>query len=164
MSRITNQRISRQQQQSDIILEEYQNIFQEPDGVPLHCQVKHSIELVPGSSLPKASIYRRSILENEEIHRQTQDLIDKGHIRPISSPCRSQVVLVPKKYETWCMCIDYRALNKILVKNRYPLPWIDELINNLKGAKFFMKLDLKVRYHQIPIESTDVWKITSKTK
>ena len=62
------------------------------------------------------------------------------------------------------MCIDYRALNKILLKNRYPLPWIDELIDNLKGAKFFTKLNLKSRYHQIPIESTDVWKTAFKTK
>ena len=70
MSRLTNQRNSRQQQQIDNILEEYQNLFQALDGIPLHCQVKHSIELVPGSSLPNASIYRGSILKNEEIHRQ----------------------------------------------------------------------------------------------
>ena len=62
------------------------------------------------------------------------------------------------------MCINYRALNKILVKNRYPLPWIDEIIDNLKGAKSFTKLDLKLGYHQIPIESTDVWKMAFKTK
>ena len=62
------------------------------------------------------------------------------------------------------MCIDYRDLNKISVKNIYPLPWIDELIDNLKGVKFIRKLDLKSGYHQIPIESTDVWKMTFKTK
>ena len=62
------------------------------------------------------------------------------------------------------MCISYQALNKILVKNIYPLPWIDELIHSLKGAKFFTKLDLKSGYHHIPIESTDVWKATFKTK
>ena len=62
------------------------------------------------------------------------------------------------------MCIDYQDLNKISMKNRYPLPRIDELINNLKGANFFTKLDLKSGYHQIPIESIDVWKTTFKTK
>ena len=62
------------------------------------------------------------------------------------------------------MCIYYRALKKIYVKNIYPLPWIDELIKNMKGANFFTKLDLKSGYHQIPIESTDVWKMTFKTK
>ena len=139
-------------------------MFQAPDRVPLHSQVKHSIELVPGSSLPDAYVYRRSILKNEEIHRQIQDLIDKVHIRPNSSPCGSPIVLVPKKYGTWCMCIDYRALNKISMKNKYPLLRIDELIDNMKGAKFFMKLKLKFGYHQIPFESTDVWKTTFKTK
>ena len=74
------------------------------------------------------------------------------------------VILVPKKYVTWHMCIDYRDLNKISVKNIYPLPWIDELIDSLKGAKFFMKLNLKSGYHQIPIKSIDVWKMTLKTK
>ena len=62
------------------------------------------------------------------------------------------------------MCIDYHSLNKILVKNKYPLPWNDELIDILKGAKFFTKLNLKLGYHQIPIESTDVWKTNFKTK
>ena len=112
-NRSIDQCSSRQQQQIENILEEYHNIFQAPDGVPLHCQVKHSIELVPGSSLPSASFYRRSILENEEIHRKIQDLIDKGHIHPKSSPCGILVILVTKKDETWCMCIDYRDLNKI---------------------------------------------------
>ena len=91
-------------------------------------------------------------------------MIDKGHIHPNSSPCVSPVFLVPKKDGTWHMCIDYRSLNKISVKNIYPLPHIDELIDNLKGAKFFMKLDLKLRYHQILIDSIDVWKTNFKAK
>ena len=109
---LTDQRNSRQQQHINHILEEYQNVFQELDGVYLHCLVKHSIELIHGSSLPNASIYKRSILENEEIRRQIQDLIDKGHIHPNSSPCGSPFVLVPKKEDTWHMCIDYWALKK----------------------------------------------------
>ena len=91
-------------------------------------------------------------------------MIEKGNILPSSSPCGSPVILVPKKDKTWCMCIDYRALKKISVTNNYRLPWIDELIDNLKGAKFFMKLDLKLVYHQIPIESTNVCKTTFNTK
>ena len=88
-SRLIDQRNSQQQEQIDRIFEEYQNVFQEPNGVPLHCQVKHSIELVPRSSLPNASVYKRSILQNEEIRRKFWDLIDKGHIHPNSSPCGS---------------------------------------------------------------------------
>ena len=104
------------------------------------------------------------ILKNEYIHKKIQYFINKGHIYANSSPCGSLVILVPNKYWTWHMCINYWALNKILVKNRYPLPRIDELINNLKGAKVFTKLGHKSGYHQIPIESTDVWKTTFKTK
>ena len=141
-----------------------ERISRNPNKVPLHCQEKQSIELVHGSSLPNTFVYRRSILENEEIHRKIQYLIDKGHIRPISSPCGSPIVLVPKKDRTWHMCINYRALNKISVKNIYPLPWIDKPIDNLKGDKLFMKINLKSGYHQIPIESTNVWKMAFKTK
>ena len=91
-------------------------------------------------------------------------MIKEGHIQPKSSPCGSTFVLVPKKYKTWSMCIDYQDLNKILVKDRYTLPRIDELINFLKGDKFFTKLDLKLGYHQIPIKPNDVWKNAFKTK
>ena len=105
-SRLIDQCSSRQQQLIDNVLDEHQNVFQEPNEVPLHFQVKQSIELVPGSSLPNAYFYRRSILENKEIHRKIQDLIDKGQIFPSSSRFGSLVVLVPKKYGTWHMCID----------------------------------------------------------
>ena len=91
-------------------------------------------------------------------------MIDKDHICPSSYPCGSPIVLVPKKDGTLRMCIKYQNLNKILVKNIYPIQQIDELIENMKGAKFFTKLDLKSGYHQILIDSTDVWKKAFKTK
>ena len=91
-------------------------------------------------------------------------MINKGHIQPNSSPCGSSVILVPNKYRTWHMCIDYRELNMISIKNRYPLPRIDELIDCMKGDKLFTKLDLKLGYHQISIEPTNVWKTAFKTK
>jgi hypothetical protein len=67
-------------------------------------------------------------------------------------------VLVQKKDGTWRLCIDYRALNKITVRNRYPIPWIDDLLDQLKGGKYFSKIDLKSGYHQVPIEPSDMWK------
>jgi hypothetical protein len=73
-------------------------------------------------------------------------------------------VLVEKKDGTWRLCIDYRALNKITVRNRYSIPWIDDLLDQLKGEKYFSKIDLNSGYHQVPIESSDVWKTAFKSK
>ena len=103
-------------------------------------------------------------MENDEIMHQIQEILQKGHIKPSSSACGSPIVLVQKKDETWRLYIDYRALNKITVRNRYPIPRIDDLLDQLKGEKFFGKIDLKFGYHQIPIEPTDVWKTTFKSK
>jgi hypothetical protein len=148
----------------DKVVEEYEDIFTSPIGVPLHCQVKHPINLTLGASLPNGPIYRCSVLENDEIKRQIQELLQKGHIRLSSSPCGSSIVLVQKKDGTWRLCIDYQALNKITVQNRYPIPRIDDLLDQLKGAKYFSKIDLKSGYHQVPIEPSDVWKIAFKSK
>jgi putative transposase len=78
-------------------MEEYSDIFSSPTGVPLHYQVKHPIDLTPDAPLPNGPVYRRSLLENEEIKQQIQELLHKGHICPISSPCGSPIVLVQKK-------------------------------------------------------------------
>jgi hypothetical protein len=93
-----------------------------PPGVPTHCQVKHPIDLTLGAPLPNGPVYHHSLMENDEIKHQIQEFLQKGHIRPNSSPCRSPIVLVQKKDGTWQLCIDYRALNKITVRNRYPIP------------------------------------------
>jgi hypothetical protein len=103
-------------------------------------------------------------MENDEIRNQIQEILKKGHIRPISSPCRIPIVLVQKKYATWQLCIDYRALKKIIFRNRYPIPGIDDLLEQLKGGNLFSKIYLKFFYHQDPIKPTDVWKTTFKSK
>ena len=105
-----------------------------------------------------------STIETEEIKKQVQELLDKGVIRPNTPPCSSLIVLVPKKDDTWRMCVDYRALNKITVKNHYPLPCIDDLLDQLKNAIYFTKLDLRSGYDQVRIAEQDVWKTTFKTK
>ena len=135
------------QLQMDKVVKENEDIFTSPAGVSLHCQVKHSIDLTPGSLLPNVPIYRLSVLENDEIKRQIQELLQKGHICPSSSPCGSPIVLLQRKDGTWRLCIDYRALNKINVCNRYSIPWIDDLLDQLKGVKYFSKIDLQSGYH-----------------
>jgi len=124
----------------DKVVEEYEDIFTSPVGVPLHCQVKHSIDLTPGAPLPNGPIYRCSILENDKIKRQIQELLQKGHIHPSSLPYGSPIVLVQKKDGTWRLCIDYQALNKITICNRYPIPWIDDLLDQLKGENISARL------------------------
>jgi hypothetical protein len=146
------------------IVNQYDEMFKEPKGLPLKRGVQHEIQLQQECPLPNIGMYRMSVMENAEIKKQIQELLDKGVIVPISSPCGSPIVLVPKKDGTWHMCVDFKALNKITVKNRYPLPRIDDFLDQLKDAKYFTKLDLRSGYHQIRIAEGDTWKTAFKTK
>ena len=92
-------------------------------------------------------MYHMSIMENAEIKRQIKEMLDKGIIRSSTSPCGSPIVLIPKKDGTWRMCVEFRALNKITVKNQYPLPRIDDFLDQLKEENFFTNLDLRIGYH-----------------
>jgi len=130
------------------LLQAYGGVFQEPKGTPPKREVEHEIQLLPESPLSNIGLYRESVLEADEVKKQLQQLLEQGVIRPSTSPCGSPIIIVPKKDGTWQMCIDYRALNKITLKNRYPLPRIDDLLDQLQYAKYFTKLDLKLGYHQ----------------
>jgi hypothetical protein len=98
------------------------------------------------------------------VKKQLQQLLEQGVIRPSTSPCGSPIIIVPKKDGTWRMCIDYRALNKITLKNQYPLPRIDDLLDQLQHAKYFTKMDLKSGYHQVRVKEEDTWKTSFKTR
>jgi hypothetical protein len=102
--------------------------------------------------------------EAEEIERQLQQLLNVDHIQPKFSPCTFPAFIIPKKESgKWCLVTDYQALNKIIVKNRYPLPRIEDLLDHLKGEKYFTKMDLTARYHQVCMVATDTWKTSFKT-
>jgi hypothetical protein len=146
------------------VVNQYDEMFKEPKGLPSKRGIQHEIQLQQDCPLPNIGMYRMSVMENDEIKKQIQELLDKGVIVPSSSPCGSPIVLVPKKDGTWRMCVDFRALKKITVKNRYPLPRIDDLLDQLKDVKYFTKLDLRSGYHQIRIAKGDTWKTSFKTK
>nr|CAD1839448.1 unnamed protein product [Ananas comosus var. bracteatus] len=137
------------------LIGEHQDLFQEVRGLPPKRAVEHEIQLINDAPLPNLGMYRNSVVENEKIKRQVTELLESGAIKPSSPPCGSPIVLVPKKDDGWRMCIDYRALNKITIKNQYPLPRIDDLLDQLKHARYFTKLDLKSDYHQVRIQEDD---------
>jgi hypothetical protein len=146
------------------VVNQYDEMFQEPKGFLPKRDIQHEIQLQQDCPLPNIDMYRMSVMENVEIKKQIQELFDKGVIMSSTLSCGSPIVLVPKKGGTWRMCVDFRALNKITVKNRYPLPRIDDLLDQLKYAKYFTKLDLRSGYHHIRIVEGDTWKTAFKTK
>ena len=135
-----------------------------PLGLPPQRGVDHCIELEPSSETPIGCTYKMSFPKLDELKKQLEDMLEKGQICPSKSPYGSPILFVKKKEGTLRMCVDYRALNKITIKNRYPLPRIDELFDRLRGARYFTKIDLRSGYHQIRIAKEDIKKITLRTR
>ncbi|GBG72145.1 hypothetical protein CBR_g11078 [Chara braunii] len=145
------------------LLEEFKDLTEPPTGtVPR--PIQHRIEIEPGSKTPKGVVYRMSPRELEELRKQLDELLEKGWIRPSSSPFGAPVLFVPKKEGELRMCIDYRGLNAITVKNVEPLPRIDDLLDRVQGAKYFSKIDLKSGYHQIEVHPDDQYKTAFRTR
>ena len=139
------------------LVKEYEDIFQPiPAGLPPVREMAHTIPLEEGHKPPFRPIYRLSPLEIEEAKRQITEYIHKGWIEPSSSPYGSPILFVKKKDGGLRMVIDYRALNKLTIKNRYPLPKIDDLFDQLAGSHVFSSLGLAQGYHQIQILEEDV--------
>jgi hypothetical protein len=143
------------------IIDNHNKVFEPiPPGKPPDRGFEHIIELEEGAKPVITTPYRHPKKYKDEIEKAIKELLDMGHIRPSSSPFASSVVLVKKKDGTMRMCIDYRALNKKTIKNRYPIPQIDELLDELHGAIYFTKIDLRSGYHQIKMREQDVPKTT----
>ncbi|GJV07905.1 putative reverse transcriptase domain-containing protein [Tanacetum coccineum] len=132
-------------------------------GLPPVRQVEFHIDLVPGTAPVARAPYRLAPSEMKELSNQLQELSDKGFIRPSSSPWGDPVLFVKKKDGSFRMCIDYRELNKLTVKSRYPLPRIDDLFDQLQGSSVYSKIDLMSGYHQLRVREDDIPKTAFRT-
>ncbi|GJR11535.1 putative reverse transcriptase domain-containing protein [Tanacetum coccineum] len=133
-------------------------------GLPPTRQVEFRIDLVPGAAPVARAPYRLAPSEMKELSEQLKELSDKGFIRPSSSPWGAPVLFVKKKDGSFRMCIDYRELNKLTVKNRYPLPRIDDLFDQLQGSSVYSKIDLRSGYHQLRVREEDIPKTAFRTR
>lgn len=146
------------------LLTSYADVFAElPAGLPPDRGVGHTIPLQEGAKPPFRNLYRLSPLEQAEVKKQVTDLLAKGWIQPSTSPYGAPVLFVGKPDGSLRMCVDYRALNALTVKNRYPMPRIEDLFDQLAGARVFTSLDLQSGYHQIRITAEDVPKTAFRT-
>ncbi|GJU59679.1 putative reverse transcriptase domain-containing protein [Tanacetum coccineum] len=133
-------------------------------GLPPTRQVEFQIDLIPGAAPVARAPYRLAPSEMKELSEQLKELSDKGFIRPSSSPWGAPVLFVKKKDGSFRMCIDYRELNKLTVKNRYPLPRIDDLFDQLQGSSVYSKIDLRSGYHQLRVREEDIPKTAFRTR
>ncbi|GKD56346.1 putative reverse transcriptase domain-containing protein [Tanacetum coccineum] len=147
------------------IVRDFPEVFPEDlPGIPPTRQVEFQIDLVPGAAPVARAPYRLAPSEMKELSDQLQELSDKGFIRPSSSPWGAPVLFVKKKDGSFRMCIDYRELNKLTVKNRYPLPRIDDLFDQLQGSSVYSKIDLRSGYHQLRVREEDIPKTAFRTR
>jgi hypothetical protein len=128
---------------ADIVVDEL------PNSLPPFRSMNHHIDLIPREILPNKSAYGLTPRENEEVKNQVQELLDKGLVKENLSPCAVPTMLSPKKDGGWIMCTDSRAINKITIRYRFPLPRMDDLMDCLSGENLFSKIDLKSGYHHI---------------
>ncbi|GKB50414.1 putative reverse transcriptase domain-containing protein, partial [Tanacetum coccineum] len=147
------------------IVQYFPEVFPEDlPGLPPTRQVEFQIDLVPGAAPVARAPYRLAPSEMKELSEQLKELSDKGFIRPSSSPWGAPVLFVKKKDGSFRMCIDYRELNKLTVKNRYPLPRIDDLFDQLQGSSVYSKIDLRSGYHQLRVREEDIPKTAFRTR
>ena len=147
------------------VVREYADVF--PTDLPClppERDIDFAIDLEPGTRPISIPPYRMAPAELRELSVQLKDLLEKGFIRPSVSPWGAPVLFVKKKDGTLRMCIDYRQLNKVTVKNRYPMPRIDDLFDQLQGAVIFSKIDLRSGYHQLRIRTADIPKTAFRTR
>ena len=148
------------------ILEQYKDVLtaELPKTLPPQRSIDHKIPTIPGSIPPVKAPYRMNATQLAELKQQLQELEACGFIRPSQSPYGAPVIFVAKKDGTLRMCMDYRSLNKITIKKKYPLPLISDLLDQLQGARYFSRIDLRSGYHQIRVAMEDIEKTAFRTR
>lgn len=145
------------------LIDQFTGVFTEPKTLPPHQSIDHQIILKPNSQPINLRPYRFSHFQKTEIEKIIKELLHQSFIQPSTSPYSAPVLLVKKKDSTWRMCVDYKKLNEETVKNKFPIPLIDDLLDELSGAHFFSKLDLRASYHQIRMAEQDIPKTAFQT-
>jgi hypothetical protein len=147
------------------VVRDFPDVFpEELLGMPPYREVEFVIDLLPGTAPISKRPYRMSVEELKELKKQLTKLQEAGYIRPSSSPWGAPVLFVQKKDGSQRMCVDYRSLNDVTVKNKYPLPRIEDLFDQMRGARVFSKIDLRSRYHQMKIRPSDIPKTAFSTR
>jgi hypothetical protein len=146
------------------VLEKFEDVFKEVPGLPPKRDIDFSINLMTGAAPVSKTPYKMSTPELKELQMQLEELLKKGYICPSLSPWGALVLFVKKKYGTLRLCIDFRQLNKVTIKNKYPLPRIDDLFYQLKDARIFSKIDLRLGYHEVRIKEEYISKTTFRTR
>jgi len=132
--------------------------------LPHHQHFNHSIPLMENTTPPYSGLYALSRIELEALQKFLEENLARGWIKPSESPAASPVIFVPKKDRSLRLCVNYRGLNKITVKNRYPLPLISEILNRASNTQYFSKIDLKDTYYRIRIKEGEEWKTAFRTR
>lgn len=145
------------------LVQHYSTVFDPPCQLPPSRSCDHSIPLIPGAAPIYARPYRFSPVIKDKVEKQVKEMLQSGIIQKSSSPFSSPVLLVKKKDQSWRFCIDYRQLNAITLKGKYPVPIIDELLDELGGATWFSKLDLRSGFHQILLKPGEEFKTAFQT-
>ena len=145
------------------LLQEFEDMFQDKEIPPIR-GTEHKIDFIPRTVISYKPAYRVNPTETKEIQRQVEELMEKGYVRESLSPCAIRELLVPKKDETWRICMDNRIINKITVKYRHPIPRLDDMLDLLHDSCLFIKIILKSGYHQIRMHVGDKWKTTFNIK